>query len=252
MLFVETLYYFQQGGYSLLKSIADFRVHRGLTQEQVAAKLDISRAHYTNIENGKRLPSISLAGKIAHFFGCTMDELPIFNGSENGSAKYFSEFNQEAPQAQIGRHGDLLDLDIKKTKGVKLKMAIQDKLRELSSLDGFVGVGVYTVNGESIAALGDERQYKLQQIGAVANNVMINTQKACIEMGTGREDLVHISGEKAHILIKCHNEGTDPLKPEPGKAHIHMVLILNTDSSIGLAKIRLKSVIQSIAAEVRV
>lgn len=35
-----------------------------LTQDQISKLLDISRAHYTNIENGVRRPSPELAQKI--------------------------------------------------------------------------------------------------------------------------------------------------------------------------------------------
>jgi len=235
----------------LTTTIAKLRAQRGLTQEQVAAKLDISRAHYTNIENGKRMPSMCLAIRIAVFYACRMEELQFPSRSETIIAKYILESNNKVHQSLRRRDVNLFDGSEKRTKGVGVKMAIQDKLKELSALEGFAGVGVFTVNGESIAALGDDRAFNLQQIGPVANNVMINAQKACMEMGTGREDLVHISAEKAHLLLKCYNEGTDPVKVQPGKAHIHMVLILTSDASIGLAKIKIKSVIESLAPEVR-
>lgn len=37
----------------------------GLTQEEVAFKAGISRGAYSNIENGKRDPSVSMAKRIA-------------------------------------------------------------------------------------------------------------------------------------------------------------------------------------------
>jgi hypothetical protein len=70
-------------------------------------------------------------------------------------------------------------------------------------------------------------------------------------MGTGRGQQVHVEAEKAHIIVRCLNEGTDPLKSQPGKAHIHLVLILNGDASIGYAKVKVGSVIQSLAEEFR-
>lgn len=41
------------------------RIKKGLTQQQVADKVHISRTHYTNIEKGRRCPSPDLAQKIA-------------------------------------------------------------------------------------------------------------------------------------------------------------------------------------------
>jgi len=63
--------------------------------------------------------------------------------------------------------------------------------------------------------------------------------------------MVHVEGEKAHILVRCLNEGTDPLKSEPGKAHIHVVLALANDSAIGFAKMKLGSVAEKVAPHFR-
>ena len=41
------------------------RTEKNLTQEQVSRKADISRAAYSNIENGARNPSVETAKKIA-------------------------------------------------------------------------------------------------------------------------------------------------------------------------------------------
>jgi hypothetical protein len=62
---------------------------------------------------------------------------------------------------------------------------------------------------------------------------------------------VHVEAEHANIIVRCMNEGTDPLKSQPGKAHIHMVLVLTSDASIGLAKMKVGSIIQQIAEEFR-
>ena len=91
----------------------------------------------------------------------------------------------------------------------------------------------------------------LKEVGVLANNVLLNAQKASIEMGTGRGQQVHVEAEKAHVLCRCLNEGTDPIKSQPGKAHIHMVVVLKSDASIGLAKMRMNSVIQRLAEDFR-
>ena len=132
----------------------------------------------------------------------------------------------------------------------EFEMAVQDKLKELASIDGFGGAAVFTPTGESLASLaGDMRN--LNQIGILANNVLLNAQKASLEMGTGRGQQVHIQAENAHMLVRCLNEGTDPLKSQPGKAHIHMVLVLKDDSSIGLAKMKANAVCEKLAEDFR-
>lgn len=44
--------------------LAQIRDRVGYTQEEVAKFVGISRAAYTNIENGKRKPSVSVAKRI--------------------------------------------------------------------------------------------------------------------------------------------------------------------------------------------
>jgi hypothetical protein len=133
----------------------------------------------------------------------------------------------------------------------KLPTGIQDQLKELSTLEGFVGVGLFTPTGELLAVLTADNKINFKEIGILANNVLINAQKASLEMGTGRGEQVHVQAEYAHILVRCLNEGTDPLKSQPGKAHIHLVLILSSES-IGLAKIKINQAISAVAGEFRI
>jgi CheY-like chemotaxis protein/predicted regulator of Ras-like GTPase activity (Roadblock/LC7/MglB family) len=136
-------------------------------------------------------------------------------------------------------------------KGINI-MSIQDKLKEFASIDGFLGAGVFTPAGETIGLYAGDSKVNLESIGILANNVLMNAQKASIEMGTGRGQLVHVEAEHAHIIVCCLNEGTDPLKSQPGKAHIHLVLILGPDASLGLAKMRISAIVLSLADDCRV
>ncbi len=129
-------------------------------------------------------------------------------------------------------------------------MAASDKLKELAGIEGFAGAAVYTPAGEPLTVMAGDNQH-LKEVGVLANAVLLNAQKASIEMGTGRGQQVHVESERAHIFARCLNEGTDPLKSQPGKAHIHLVLVLKNDSSIGLAKLRVNSVIEKLAEDFR-
>jgi CheY-like chemotaxis protein/predicted regulator of Ras-like GTPase activity (Roadblock/LC7/MglB family) len=130
-------------------------------------------------------------------------------------------------------------------------MAAMDKLKELQGIDGFAGAAVYTPSGEPLVMVQGDNQH-LKDVGVLANAVLLNAQKASLEMGTGRGQQVHIQAEKAHIFARCLNEGTDPIKSQPGKSHIHLVLILKDDSSIGMAKMRVNSVIERLAEDFRI
>lgn len=132
----------------------------------------------------------------------------------------------------------------------RIEMSAQEKLKELAAIDGFSGAAVYTPQGELLAShAGDVAN--LKEIGVLANNVLMNAQKASLEMGTGRGQQVHVEAENSHILVRCLNEGTDPLRSQPNKAHIHMVVVLKNDAAIGMAKLRANSVIQKLADDFR-
>ncbi len=129
-------------------------------------------------------------------------------------------------------------------------MSAQDKLKELTTIEGFSGAAVYTPTGEALATVpGDVANIK--EVGVLCNAVLLNAQKSSIEMGTGRGQQVHVEAEKAHLLARCVNEGTDPLRSQPGKAHIHVVVVLKSDASIGLAKMRLNGVAEKLAEDFR-
>jgi predicted regulator of Ras-like GTPase activity (Roadblock/LC7/MglB family) len=129
-------------------------------------------------------------------------------------------------------------------------MSVQDKLQSIQTVDGYLGVGIFTPAGESLAAHSTGK-VNIKDIGVLANNVLMNAQKASLEMGTGRGQQVHIEAEKAHLLVRCLNEGTDPLKAQPGKAHIHAVVVLNSESSIGMAKMKLNQLVDSLGEDFR-
>lgn len=47
------------------KQIAQFRKAKGLTQEELAAKIESSRLYINHIERGRRTPSLDILEKIA-------------------------------------------------------------------------------------------------------------------------------------------------------------------------------------------
>jgi len=71
-------------------------------------------------------------------------------------------------------------------------------------------------------------------------------------MGIGNCKMIHIETDRIHILAQCLNEGKDPFKVNPGKAHIHLVLVLSSEAGIGLAKLKVASVIKSLADDFRI
>ncbi len=55
--------------------LKELRMQKGLTQTEVAARLQLSRQTYNNYESGKREPDIKTLIMLANFYGVTLDFL---------------------------------------------------------------------------------------------------------------------------------------------------------------------------------
>lgn len=59
--------------------IKDLRSERGLTQQQLAERVNVSSRTIISLEKGQYNPSVLLAHKLAEFFDCTIEEVFIFS-----------------------------------------------------------------------------------------------------------------------------------------------------------------------------
>ena len=123
---------------------------------------------------------------------------------------------------------------------------IAEVLEKFKVVDGFQAVGAFSPNGEIVAQCNVAR-IDLAELGALANDVLLKAQKATDMMNVGRGQLVHIEAPKAHIICRCLNEATDFAATSAGRAHVHLVLILNKDGNVAMAKMKVSSVIQEVA-----
>lgn len=55
--------------------LKELRLNTGLTQEELASKLGLSRVNYTRYENGKVNPDYETIIKLADFYDISLDEL---------------------------------------------------------------------------------------------------------------------------------------------------------------------------------
>lgn len=62
--------------------IEERRKARGMTQQQLAAELGVSRQTIISLENGKYNPSILLVHSIARLFGEKIEDIFIFEEEE--------------------------------------------------------------------------------------------------------------------------------------------------------------------------
>lgn len=61
--------------YIVRNRVREQRTQRGLSQAELAAALGVSRQTVISIENGRYLPSLPLAFRIARFFDLTVDKM---------------------------------------------------------------------------------------------------------------------------------------------------------------------------------
>ena len=62
--------------------IEEIRKERGIRQDDFAKYMGVSRQTISSLENGRYNPSITLAYKIAKYFGMTIEEVFVFDEEE--------------------------------------------------------------------------------------------------------------------------------------------------------------------------
>lgn len=136
--------------------------------------------------------------------------------------------------------------EIKPKKGA-IKMAdIKEVLEKFKTIDGFQAVGAFSPNGEIVAEC-NVGGTNLAEMGALANDVLLKAQKTTEIMNVGRGQLVHVEAPKAHVICRCLNEATDFASTAAGRAHVHMVLILEKEGNVAMGKMKISSSIQEVA-----
>lgn len=63
--------------------LEEIRKEHGITQEELANILEVSRQTIGSLENGRYNPSIILAFKIAKYFNLTIEDIFIYEEDEN-------------------------------------------------------------------------------------------------------------------------------------------------------------------------
>jgi putative transcriptional regulator len=62
-------------GEGVVNRIRDYRLKIGITQEELAESVGVSRQSIISIERGRYMPSLYLALRFSKFFHCSTDEL---------------------------------------------------------------------------------------------------------------------------------------------------------------------------------
>ena len=67
-----------KGGVPVKNRLEELRKERGVTQEELAALLEVSRQTISSLEKGRYNPSILLAFKIARYFGMSIEDIFLY------------------------------------------------------------------------------------------------------------------------------------------------------------------------------
>nr|WP_275940434.1 helix-turn-helix transcriptional regulator [Herbinix luporum] len=68
--------------YNVKNKLEEIRKEKGITQEELADALEVSRQTISSLENGRYNPSIILAFKISRYFNLSIEEIFIYEEEE--------------------------------------------------------------------------------------------------------------------------------------------------------------------------
>jgi len=171
------------------------------------------------------------------------DEKMLSQETDNPASKDAEMDDPSAPQATQNQEGFEESLSMK---GDKKMASITESLEKFKMVDGFMAAGAFSDTGEMVAECNNNG-LNLAELGALANDVLLKAQRTTDLMKVGRGQLVHVEAPKAHVICRCLNESTDYAAHTSGRAHVHLVLILDKEGNVAMGKMKVASVIQEIA-----
>ncbi|MBN1273148.1 MAG: roadblock/LC7 domain-containing protein [Candidatus Aminicenantes bacterium] len=120
-------------------------------------------------------------------------------------------------------------------------MSIVDKLDVFKQIEGFLGAGVFSKDGELLAS-GRGSTLEMEMVGALANNLIINAQRTAEELGLGGSYGVDISTlEKANIFVRCYSDK---------KVSFNLILICEDKAPFGMIRLRLNQILPSLVEDI--
>ena len=73
--------------FSVKNRLEEIRKLNGITQEELASILEVSRQTIGSLENGRYNPSIILAFKLSKYFGLTIEDIFIYEEEKDDEKK---------------------------------------------------------------------------------------------------------------------------------------------------------------------
>lgn len=175
------------------------------------------------------------------------EEIINLENTANTSIESDTKENKQSTVEENDKNNQMESDSMKVVKGDSRMSEMFEVLEKLKVVGGFMAVGAFSPNGEMVAEV-NVAGINMGELGAIANDVLLKAQKATEHMNVGRGQVVHVEAPKAHVICRCLNEATDFAATATGRAHVHMVLILNKeDGNVALGKMKMEAAIQEVA-----
>lgn len=84
---VPELEYFQEGNDMIAEKLAELRIAKGVTQEDVAQSLSVSNKTISKWENGTSVPDLTMLVELSKYYGVTADSLLGLSGEKKQNTK---------------------------------------------------------------------------------------------------------------------------------------------------------------------
>ncbi|MDD4358854.1 MAG: DUF4065 domain-containing protein [Candidatus Pacebacteria bacterium] len=182
------------------KTIKEFRLKKGLKQEEVAKIIGISRASYISFEQGKTELSFSQVAKLSNIFGISLDEV------EDGIRPQYEKY-KEMILAYI-RKGSSRDGKILKTKLAKL-LYLADFAWFYNNLESMSGMQYRCIQYGPVPDMYFRAIDELEEAGKVSINRKEEMLLISENETSRKQKLSKLSKEEINLIEKIAKKWKD-------------------------------------------
>lgn len=116
-------------------------------------------------------------------------------------------------------------------------VAISEILRKLNDVNGYLGSGVFTPQGELLEGTTDISGIHFEEAGSLIHDALANSKQMTHEVGFGNMNMLQFYTDMGIIFAKCYNEGS---------LHFHTIMVIKTDGNVAMARLTLNKVVEAL------
>lgn len=122
----------------------------------------------------------------------------------------------------------------------EVRMAISEKLDALKEVNGYLGAGVFTPQGEMLEGTADISGIQFEEAGSLIHDSLKDAKGMASQIGFGNLDLLQLYTQLGIVFAKCYNQGN---------LHFHTILVIKNDGNIAMARLKLNKVVETLVSE---